>query len=112
MNEDDFYIVQYDLVLMTANEKINWMNQNSYLPIWLLPLNGLQDGTPYAGRPIGNIPQFIPLDNSINRDILHSLRMHSVFEPLHLRRGGNQRGGKEYVLQLLNTEGNRPRTEA
>ena len=54
------------------------MRKNAYLHIWLLPLNELQDGTPYTGRPVGNIPEFIPLDNSLNRDILHSLRMHSV----------------------------------
>ena len=45
----------------------------------------LADGTPCAGRPVGNSPEFIPLDNLLNRDILHSLRMHSVFEPLHCR---------------------------
>ena len=41
-------------------------------------MNGLQDGTPYDGRPVGNSPEFMPLDNSLNRDILHSLCMHSV----------------------------------
>ena len=41
-------------------------------------MNGLQDGTPYAGRPVGNSPEFMPLDNSLNRDILHSLRFHCV----------------------------------
>ena len=54
------------------------MRQNGYLHRWLLPLNGLQDGTPYAGRPVGNSPEFMPLDNSLNRDILHLLRMHIV----------------------------------
>ena len=54
------------------------MRQNGYLNQWLLPLNGLQDGTPYAGHPVSNIPEFIPLDHSLNRDILHYLRMHSV----------------------------------
>ena len=44
----------------------------------MLPINGLQDGTPYAGRPVGNIPKFMPLHNSLKREILHSLRMHSV----------------------------------
>ena len=38
----------------------------------------LQDGTPYDGRPVGNIPEFMPLYNSLNRDILHSLRFHCV----------------------------------
>ena len=66
------------LVLMTEKETINWTRQNGYLHRWLLPLNGLQDGTPYAGRPVGNSPDFMPLDNSLNRDIFHSLLMHSV----------------------------------
>ena len=65
-------------MLMTAKETINWKINNGYLHIWLLPLNGLQDGTPYTGRPFGNIPGFIPLDKLLNCDILHSLRMHSV----------------------------------
>ena len=65
-------------MLITAKETINWIKQNSYLPRWLPPLNGLQDGNPYAGRPVGNIPKSMPLDNSLNCEILHSLRMHSV----------------------------------
>ena len=78
MYEDDFYIVHDALVLMTANETINWMKQKGYLHRWLLPLNGLQDCTPYAGRPVGNSPKFMPLDNSLNRDILQSFRFHCV----------------------------------
>ena len=68
----------YALVLMTAKETINWIRQKGYLHRWLLTLNGLQDGTPYAGRPVCNIPEFMPLDNSLNRDILQSLRFHCV----------------------------------
>ena len=41
-------------------------------------MNVFQDGTPYAGRPIGNSPEFMHLDNSLNRDILHSFRFHCV----------------------------------
>ena len=78
VHEDDFFIVHNALLLMTAKETINWMIQKGYLHRWMIPLNGLQDSTPYAGRPVGNSPDFMPLDNSLNRDILHSLRMHSV----------------------------------
>ena len=39
-------------------------------------MNGSQDEIPYDGRPIGNSPEFMTLDNSLNRDILHSLRFH------------------------------------
>ena len=41
VHEDDFYIVQDDLVLMTAKETINCMKEKGYLHRWLLPLNGL-----------------------------------------------------------------------
>ena len=41
-------------------------------------MNVLQDGTPYSGRPVGNSLKFIPLDNILNRDILHSFRFHCV----------------------------------
>ena len=41
-------------------------------------MNGLQDGTPYAVRPVGNSPEFMPLDNSLNRDILHIFCFHCV----------------------------------
>ena len=54
------------------------MVKNGYLHPWLLPLNGLQCGTPYADHHVGNISEFMPLDNSLNRDILHFLRMRSV----------------------------------
>ena len=35
-------------------------------------MNGLQDGTPYSGRPVGNIPEFMPLDNKVSRPEIHS----------------------------------------
>ena len=41
----------------------------------------MQDGNPYAGRTVGNSPEFVPLDNSLKLDIVHSLRMHSVLIP-------------------------------
>ena len=70
VHEDDCYIVQDDLVLLTAKETINLIKQNGYSPIWLPPLNDLQDGTPYAGRPVGNSHNFMTLYNSLNHDIL------------------------------------------
>ena len=52
------------------------MKENNCFHHWLLPMNGLQDGTPYVGRPVVNSSEFMPLDNSLNRDILHCLRFH------------------------------------
>ena len=56
VNKDNLFIVYDDLVLMIAKETINWTRNNGYLHQWLLPLNGIQDRTPFNGRPIGNIP--------------------------------------------------------
>ena len=76
--EENFFIIHDALVLIISKETSNWTRNNGYLHIWLFPLNGLQYGTPYAYCPVGNIPEFMPLDNLLNRDILHYLRMHSV----------------------------------
>ena len=77
--EDDFFIFHDSLVLMTAKDMIKRMKEKNCFHCWLLTMNGLQYGKPYAGRPVGNSPEFMPLDNSLNRDILQSLRFHCVF---------------------------------
>ena len=69
---------------MTADETIEWMKENNYFHHWLLPMNIYQDGTPYDGRPVGNSPEFMALDNSLNRDILQSLRFHFVLSHFFL----------------------------
>ena len=76
--EDNFFIAHDDLALMTAKGEITWTKEKNYSHSWLLPMNGLQYGTPYAGRPVGNSPEFMPLDNTPNRDILHSFHFHCV----------------------------------
>ena len=78
VHEDYLFIVHDALVLMTSKEKIIWMKYKKYFHSWLLPMNVLQDGTPYDGRPVGNSPDFMPLDNILNRDILHSFHFHCV----------------------------------
>ena len=60
------------------------MKENNYFHRWLLTMNLLQDGTPYTGRPVGNIPKFMPLDHSLNRDILRSLRFRCVLSRFFL----------------------------
>ena len=67
VNEDNFFIVHDALLLMTSKEMITWMKEKNYFHRWLLLVNGFQDGTHYAGRPVGIIPEFIPLANILNR---------------------------------------------
>ena len=78
VHEDDLFIIHDALVLMTSKETIIWRKENNFLYCWLMPMNGLQDETTYSGRPVGNIPNVMPLDNSLNREILHSLSFHCV----------------------------------
>ena len=73
VHEDDFFTVHDALVLMTEKETIKWMKEKNCFHRWLLPMNGLQDGTPYYGLPVSNSPEFMTLDNSLNRDIFQSL---------------------------------------
>ena len=87
---EEYFIIVYDaLVLMTEKETIPWTRDNNYFHRWLMPMNTLQDGTPYTGRPVGNIPECMPLDNSLNRDILQSLRFHCLLSHF-FRWGGKQ----------------------
>ena len=51
-------------------------------------MNGLQDREPYARQPVGNSPDFMPLDNSLNKDILHSLRFHCILSRFLLEKEG------------------------
>ena len=65
------------------------MKENKLFHRLLLPMNGLQDGTPYYGLPVVNSPEFMPLYNSLNREILLSLRFHSVLSRFVLNGEGN-----------------------
>ena len=78
VHEEDYFIINNYLVLLKSKETINLMRQRGCLHRWLLPLNGLQDGTPYVGHPVANSPEFVPLDNSLDCDILHSLNFNSI----------------------------------
>ena len=84
VREDDFFIVHDGLVLMTAKETTKWMKEKNCFHHWLLPMIGLQDMTPYDGRPVGNGPDFMPLDNSLNRDILHRFYFNCILSRFEL----------------------------
>ena len=79
VHEEDFFIVHDALMSMKVKETIKWMKENNCFHRCLMPMHGLQDRKKYDGRrPCRYIPEFMPLDNSLNRDILHSLHFHCV----------------------------------
>ena len=111
MHEDDLYIFHGALVLMTAKETINWMKQKGYLHHWFLPLNGLQDDTPYAVRPVGNSPDFMSLYNSLNIDILQSFCFHCVLSLSIIDGKEIKEEERKLCFGFSTPSGNCPRTE-
>ena len=73
-HENDFVVYHDALNFMYAKENKAWMKQQmingrSYYKIWVLPENDLNSGTNYDGRPVGNTPELMPLDQSLNQDV-------------------------------------------
>jgi hypothetical protein len=73
-NENDWWFWHDALSLMTAKETVLWMKENGYYSRWLLPELDLYQDYPevkrrYDGRPIGDTPEGMPLDNNLNQDL-------------------------------------------
>ena len=78
------------LSLMTAHDTVQWMKEKDYYKYWLLPVLGCNDivgenKSCYARRPVGNSPELMCLDMSLNKDVRECLRMH-VSLTQHLNR--------------------------
>ena len=100
VHEESFFIVHDALVLMTSKETITRMKENNYFRRWLLPMNGLEDSTPYAGHPVCNSPEFMSLDNTLNRDILHSFRFHCVLSRFLLDGEGTDKEERSIIFSF------------
>jgi hypothetical protein len=78
-HEDDWYFYHDTLSLMTATQTIEWMRKKDYLKRWLLPMNQLSKDDSnlanFLNRPIGNSPEMMPWDCSLNKDIKCVLHM-------------------------------------
>jgi predicted flap endonuclease-1-like 5' DNA nuclease len=80
-HEKTFRIYHDALSQLTADETKTWLKTQfhegrSWFDIWITPLHGLNDGTCYAGRPVGNSPELMPLDCSLLADLSHDLSRH------------------------------------
>ena len=61
MDERKWYYDKWITTVMGCNNKV-----------------GPKKTTAYAKRPVGNSPEIMPLDNSINQDVHESVRVHTV----------------------------------
>ena len=69
------------LSLMTAKDTVTWMKEKGIYEHWILPEIGCYDllgknKSCYAKRPVGNSPELMCLDMSLNKDVRECLRMH------------------------------------
>lgn len=75
-HEQSWYFYHDALKQLTEKSTVEWMKKMGYYERWLIPQMGLNGGTCYANRPVGNRPEWMPLDNSLNNDIQSSLSLH------------------------------------
>jgi len=63
------------LSLMTAKATVTWMKEKGIYKRWLLPL-GINKGTVFENRVIGNLPEMMPMDVSLNKDVDDAVSFH------------------------------------
>lgn len=92
--KDDWSFYHDALSLMSSEKTREWMQEKGYLKHWILPELGLHQDEPglksYAFRPVGNSPEMMPLDDSLNKDIHEAVRRH-VAATIHLIDGEDPR---------------------
>ena len=100
--ENDWFFYHDALSLMTAKTTITWMKEQGYYKRWVLPL-GINKGTPFFGRPIGNSPEMMPMDSSLNKDVDDEVWYHvsltttlSEENPLKFSMSTPKRGASAY----------------
>ena len=54
---------------LTDKKCKQWMIKEGIYDHWLIPVNGCNAGTIYFGRPVGNTPEVMPWDESLNKDV-------------------------------------------
>ena len=87
---EETYLWYHDaLSTMCDNDCLSWMEEEGILKRWIRPVLGCNDEISivmengdiktnkiYAGRPVGDYPEAMPLDNSLFRDLRCSFDYH------------------------------------
>jgi hypothetical protein len=83
---ETIWLVYHDaLSSLTSGATQAWMKDTltadgrSYFDCMVAPLNGLNAGTVYAGRAVGNSPEMMPLDSSLNKDLDDCVALHVTY---------------------------------
>eukprot|EP00978_Attheya_sp_CCMP212_P008683 scaffold20425_cov45-Attheya_sp.AAC.1 len=121
-HEDDWYFYHDALSLMTAKDTIEWMKQKDYYKRWILPVNDLHRNDPslkaYFDRPVGDTPEAMPWDCSLNQDIHRDVDHHVLYTQLlpeeddqKFSMSTPKRGASAYKRLLDVDSGNSPTSE-
>ena len=75
-HEEDWFFYHDVLSLMAAKTTVVWIQRKGYYKRWLIPQLEYNGNTIYNSRPVGNSPEWTPLDNPLNNDIEQSLPLY------------------------------------
>ena len=84
IHENTWMVYHDALAIMTSQATKEWMAEKGYLKRWILPSDDLYNNLPsavrksYQGKPIGNSPEYMPLDTHLNQDIHASHDYHAT----------------------------------
>ena len=99
-HKNDWYFYHDALSQMTAKSTRAWMVEQGYYSLGLIPQLGLNSGTVYVARPVGNHPECMPLENSLNVDIQYVLPLHSAITA-HLEDGDKRKFSMATPLTIV-----------
>ena len=92
-HESDWYFYHNALQQLADPRTRQWMIDQGVMKRWLVPIDPCNEGTVYQGCPIGNTPEVMPWDESLNQDVHLCVDNHSNFfkcvtkeNPLYLKR--------------------------
>ncbi|OQR86050.1 hypothetical protein ACHHYP_20518 [Achlya hypogyna] len=76
---DNGYWYHDALPQLRARCTMEWLAATNLLDRWVRPELDLNKGTVFAGRPVGNSPELMPWDSSLNKDLKDQLKRHVMF---------------------------------
>ena len=94
--ENNWYFYHDALSLMKAKDAKEWMRKEGILDKWILPLNELNKGTSFAGHPVGNSPELMPLDCSLFNDVNQSVNYH-----INITRNLSEEDDKKFSMSSM-----------
>ena len=72
-------MIEKGYIMCMKEKKISDLDMRTYYECWILPQLGLNDDIDsYVGWPVGNSPEFMPWDASLNNDAHETVRRHCV----------------------------------